>query len=130
MRGQAVAASGNVKFGEKLAVGFDVRRASGRIEVQNLTVRDAASDAAFSGSFSEFQAQARFKGRLAASTLQRVFLEPNFDAAEVQGDLQAQGDLAAPLEASVVGSLRGSGMPIPTDLPIPTRHAGALFHPR
>jgi hypothetical protein len=115
-RGGAVATKGDIRFANGPAIGFAVQHSGRQTDVQTLTVRDTVSNATFSGSLSEDAAYVRFVGKLAASTVQRIFIHHDLDQAEVEGDLRAQGDLRRALQASVVGHLRGSGIPIPVRL--------------
>ncbi len=119
VRGGDMSASGRLDFAGGPVVRFAAARAGERLDVRNLSVRDAASDATFSGSFSGTRAQAGFKGKLLASTVHRIFSHQRFEGVEIEGDLQARGDLEDALNASVTGSLRGSGVPMPGDLAHP-----------
>jgi hypothetical protein len=109
----------SLKLSNGPAVSFALRVAGKRVEVKNLTLRDAASDASFAGSVEGHRAQIRFQGRLAGATVEQIFVRPVFSLGSLQGDLSAKIDLDQPSASTAQGSLRGVQVQLHALLPVP-----------
>jgi hypothetical protein len=115
----AVRARGNVTVTGGPVVGFTIARTLSRIDLTELTIRDEASDATVSGSLEGSRFDARFKGRLAGTSIAQVFADPPVALAELHGDLQLSGDWKNPGHGTGSGFLRGSDIRLPVRVPDP-----------
>ena len=96
-----------------------VSRTPDRIELSNLTVRDDGSDATLGGSLEGTRFEAKFKGKLAGTSIANMFMQPPVTLTEMSGDLQIDGDWNQPGHGTGTGVLRGSGIHLPLHVPEP-----------
>ena len=71
-----VAARGSVNVVGGPNIGFAVRSLPKRIEIEQLTLRDDASDVTLGGSLEGSHFKVAYKGRLAGSSIEHIFVEP------------------------------------------------------
>jgi len=114
-----VAARGNVNVVGGPQVGFAVRSLPKRVEIETLTLRDDASDVKLGGSLEGTHFVLTYKGRLAGSSIDHIFVEPLVSVEKLEGDFQADGDIQRPDVTSATGYLRGSKIHLPPMLPMP-----------
>src|SRR5262249_21712392 len=62
---------------------------------------------------------AAYKGKLAGSSIDRIFARPFVGIGSLQGDFQADGDLNRPDATTATGVLQGSNVRLPPVLPFP-----------
>jgi hypothetical protein len=100
-------------------VGFGLRHSQKRLEIENLTVRDDASDASLDGTVEGRHLEGRFKGRLAGTSIERIFAESLVSLGELRGDLRLEADLDHPENSTATGDLQGSKVRLPLEFPVP-----------
>ncbi|HTS55645.1 MAG TPA: hypothetical protein VMH26_20440, partial [Burkholderiales bacterium] len=118
-KGEGVALRTKASVADGPAVGLELRSTPGGIEIQDITVRDDASDATLGGVLNGEQIDVRFKGRLAGASIGRILLEPPLSAGELQGDFSAETDLDDPSKSKARGHLQGTMIVLPQTLPVP-----------
>ena len=88
-----------------------------RIEVEQLTLRDDASDVTLGGSLEGSHFKVAYKGRLAGTSIEHIFVEPLVSLEKLEGDFRADGDFKHPDATKATGSLQGSKIRLPPVLP-------------
>ena len=114
-----VAARGSVNVVGGPKVGFAVRSLPKRVEIEQVTLRDDASDVTVGGSLEGSHFKIAYKGQLAGSSLEHIFVERVGAVGQLQGDFQADGDLKHPEATTATGFLQGSMIRLPPVLPMP-----------
>ncbi|MFN0039374.1 MAG: AsmA-like C-terminal domain-containing protein [Burkholderiales bacterium] len=115
----AVSARGNVNVVGGPNIGFAVRSLPKRIEIEQVTLRDDASELTVGGRLEGEHFRIAYKGRLAGSSIDRIFVEPLVSIGELQGDFRAEGDFKRPDATTATGRLQGSMIRLPPVLPMP-----------
>jgi len=118
-RGNGVAARGAVNVLGGPSIGFSVRNISKRIDVDKLTVRDDASDAAFDATVEGTHVRAHFKGKLAGISIQRTFVYHPLSIGRLQGDFTVDGNSRDLRDTKRSGFLQATNIRLPPELPIP-----------
>lgn len=89
------------------------QRSQGKVLVRDGKLRDAASNAAFSGEFLDRNLDIAFKGRLSGETVAAVFVQPPLALQGIEGDLTAGLHLGKPWLTHAQGELAGRRIEIP-----------------
>jgi AsmA-like C-terminal region len=118
-KGEGVALRAKASVADGPFVSLALRNTQNVLEIQDITVRDDASDASFGGVLSGEQINVRFKGRLAGTSIGRILLEPPLSAGELQGDFSAETDLDDPSKSRASGHLQGAMIVLPETPPVP-----------
>ena len=115
--GTGVAAHGSVNVGGGPVIGFAVRTTPRGAEVERFTVRDEASDATLGGSLEDTHFRVRFKGRVAGTSIEHMFVDPPVSVGQLQGEFTVEGDRKHLENATGSGSVQAANIRLPRELP-------------
>jgi hypothetical protein len=101
------------------ALSFVIAMAPESIAIKDLNVRDEESDAHFSLKRERRVLDLAFKGNLAQSTLDRLFVNPLLQFGWIKGDFRAQVNTDRPGKTTAEGALEGEGLVVPHLLKTP-----------
>jgi len=119
-KSKGVTADGSVNVAGGPVIGFSVHTTPKGVEVENLAVRDEASDATLRARLVDTHFRAVFKGRLAGSSIEHMFMVPPVSGGQLQGNLAVEGDWKHPETTTGSGSVQGTGIQLaPRELPVP-----------
>ncbi len=103
-------ASGTVAVAGGPEIGFDLHSRTDQLQVERFTLHDDASNLSAGVSIDGPKIKALWKGRLAGSTMDRIFLNSPLELDYLDGDIHVEGDLKHPESSHATGTLAGSGI--------------------
>jgi uncharacterized protein YhdP len=117
--GRATRVTGTALIQRDVAIGFNVQQTPDHVSVDELTVRDKDSRAAFTMDFRKRVLSFSFSGHLAHSTLARVFEQQRVEFGSLKGEFQARIVLDRPRDFTAEGQLEGDRLLLPVTTRIP-----------
>jgi hypothetical protein len=103
-----IGANGTLVVAGGPEIGFDLHSRTERLQVDQFTLKDAASNLSAGASIDGARIKALWKGRLAGSTLDHIFVHSPLELDYIDGDLRIDGDLKKPETSRATGTLSGS----------------------
>jgi len=117
--GSAARVTGSATVQRDVAIAFNVQRTPNHFTIDELSVRDKESKAAFTLDFRDRVLGFSFAGHLAHSTLARVFEQQRVKFGSLKGEFRARIVLDRPRDFSAEGRLEGDRLVLPVKTRIP-----------
>jgi hypothetical protein len=117
--GRATRVTGTASIQRDVAIAFNVEQTPEHFVVDELTVRDKDSQAAFTLDFRKRVLSFSFNGHLAHSTLARVFEQQRVEFGSLKGKFRARIVLDRPRDFTAEGQLEGDRLVLPVKTRIP-----------
>ncbi|MDD5759497.1 MAG: AsmA-like C-terminal region-containing protein [Desulfobulbaceae bacterium] len=118
-KGMATSILGNVRLAEKINVSFELLKTDNEVVIRDLKTKDDISDATASISFGKEEVSGSFKGQLSGKTLDAILPENHFPGARLQGDCRFRVPRANLVDATFVGNMTLTDMPVPWKRDVP-----------
>ncbi len=111
--------SGRIMVGNGPLLSLDLSKTETELAVRRATIKDQDTNATVAVRQSENMTDVSFSGKLAQTTLNRIFEQGTFGKGKINGDLRTTLHRDRPLDSTAQGTLSGDDIVIPWGLAVP-----------